>query len=114
MNCAEVSSNSTLNLTNEDCPGVDQSHKESKGEMEKISELLHALIELQTKSAKIETAIRQQGREIKLDIFPDGYDKRTAPPRINGKTLCYQVKSTNEYLIIYIKVIRLADMLHKN
>ena len=60
--------------------------KNTKGvtEMENISELLRSIVEAQTRSEKIEKAIRQQGREIKLDIFPEGYDKRTAPPRING------------------------------
>ena len=50
----------------------------------RIAELLNTLIELQKKSTKLESAIKQQGREIKIDILPDGYDKRMAPPPING------------------------------
>ena len=46
--------------------------------------LLNKLIDLQKKSTLLETAIKQQGREIKMDILPDGYDKRMAPPRVNG------------------------------
>ena len=49
-----------------------------------IQELLNTLIELQKKSTKLESAIKQQGREIKIDILPDGYDKRMAPPSSNG------------------------------
>ena len=49
-----------------------------------IAELLNTLIELQKKSTKLESAIKQQGREIKIDILPDGYDKRMAPPSITG------------------------------
>ena len=54
-------------------------------EMEKMSQLLQNLVSLQTQSMEIEKAIRRQGREIKLDIFPEEYDKRSAPPRMNGK-----------------------------
>ena len=50
----------------------------------RIAELLNTLIELQKKSTKLESAIKQQGREIKIDILPDGYDKRMAPPPIKG------------------------------
>ena len=89
MQWTDANSESAVNhsysfLTNEDCTGINQTQKKNKTEMQRMSELLQTLIELETKSAIIESAIRQQGREIKLDIFPDGYDKRTAPPRING------------------------------
>ena len=52
---------------------------------DEISNLLKRMIELQIESTKLETAIRQQGREIKMDIFPEEYDKRAAPPRVNGR-----------------------------
>ena len=52
---------------------------------DEISNLLKRMIELQIESTTLETAIRQQGREIKMDIFPEGYDKRAAPPRVNGR-----------------------------
>ena len=68
----------------DECDVAAQNNTKDLTEMEKISELLRSIVEVQTRSAKIEKAIRQQGREIKLDIFPQGYDKRTAPPRING------------------------------
>ena len=72
------------NLSNEECSTMNENNKHNKNELEQISKLLNSLIELQTKSTKLETAIKQQGREIKMNIFPDGYDKRTAPPRVNG------------------------------
>ena len=52
---------------------------------DEISNLLKRMIELQIESTTLETAIRQQGREIKMDIFPEGYDKRAAPPRVSGR-----------------------------
>ena len=52
---------------------------------DEISNLLKRMIELQIESTTLETAIRLQGREIKMDIFPEGYDKRAAPPRVNGR-----------------------------
>ena len=55
-----------------------------KSDNQRILELLQILVELQKKSTKLESAIKLQGREIKMDILPDGYDKRMAPPRTNG------------------------------
>ena len=52
---------------------------------DEISNLLKRMIELQIESTTLETAIRQQGREIKMDIFPEEYDKRSSPPRVNGR-----------------------------
>ena len=60
------------------------SSENSISENQHIFGLLNRLIELQKKSTLLETAIKQQGREIKMDILPDGYDKRMAPPRLNG------------------------------
>ena len=54
-----------------------------KSDNQHILELLQTLVELQKKSTKLESAIKLQGREIKMDILPDGYDKRMAPPRTN-------------------------------
>ena len=78
-----VNNTSSLKL-DENCSQVNENTKNKNTELEQISQLLSTLIELQTKSTKLESAIKQQGREIKMDILPDGYDKRTAPPRING------------------------------
>ena len=100
MQWTDANSESAVNhsysfLTNEDCTGINQTQKKNKTEMQRMSELLQTLIELETKSAIIESAIRQQGREIKLDIFPDEYDKRTAPPRINGNNKSNQRTHTH-------------------
>ena len=62
-----------------------ENNSNEKSDNQHILELLQTLVELQKKSTKLESAIKLQGREIKMDILPDGYDKRMAPPRTNGE-----------------------------
>ena len=66
--------------------GANSENAHQNENKDEISNLLKRMIELQIESTTLETAIRQQGREIKMDIFPEGYDKRAAPPRANGRS----------------------------